>query len=53
LKKALSEVLVLGLPDFNKPFVLETDASNYGIGAVLSQEGRPLAFLSQSLAHRH
>ena len=35
LKKGLNEVSVLGLPDFNKPFVLGTDASYYGIGAVL------------------
>ena len=36
LKKTLSEVSVLGLPDFNKPFVLETNANNHRIGAVLS-----------------
>ena len=41
LKKALSEVSVLGLPNFSKPFTLETNASNYGIGAILSQDGRP------------
>ena len=53
LKKATSEVLVLGLPDFNKPFVVETNACDSGIGAVLSHKGRPLAFLSRALSSRH
>ena len=46
LKKALSEVPTLGLPDFSNPFTLEIDASDTGVGAVLSLEGKPLAFLS-------
>ena len=53
LKRALSDVPTIGLPDFSKPFTLETYDSNVGIGAILSQEGRPLAFLSQALAPRH
>ena len=44
---------VLTLPDFTKPFVLETDASNSGIGVVLTQGGRPIAYLSKALSPKH
>ena len=37
LKACLTSVPVLGYPDFNRPFELETDASLQGLGAVLSQ----------------
>lgn len=49
LKQALVSAPVLSLPDFSLPFTVETDASDEGIGAVLSQRGHPIAFLSKAL----
>ncbi|KAK4392734.1 hypothetical protein Sango_2051200 [Sesamum angolense] len=46
-------VPVLALPDFNKNFLIEADACDQGIGVVLMQDQRPIAFLSKTLSPRN
>ena len=45
----MTQAPVLALPDFSLPFILEADACDYGIGAVLMQRGKPISFLSKTL----
>jgi len=47
-----SEDVILRYPDYKKAFDLTTDASAHGIGAVLSQEGRPITMISRTLKDR-
>lgn len=49
LKDKLCSAPVLKFPDFSKQFLLTTDASNEGLGAILSQEGHPCSYISRTL----
>ena len=53
LKAALSAAPVLHLPDFGASFIVDSDASGPSFGAVLHQDGAPLAFFSRPFAARH
>ncbi len=52
--EALTGILVKGsllkLPDFDKDFEIHSDASNFAIGSVIVQDGRPVAFESKKLS---
>lgn len=52
LKSALI-MIMLALPQFDKPFEIETDASDSSVGVVLVQNGHPLAFLSKALGPKN
>lgn len=53
LKTLLTSAPVVSCPDYNKPFIIQCDASNEGIGAVLVQKtedtDQPVAYLSRKL----
>jgi hypothetical protein len=53
LKDALVTSLVLVPPNFALQFVVETDMCDVGIGAILSQNGHPVAYVSRALGPRN
>jgi hypothetical protein len=50
VKAAIAKETVLAYPDFLKPFKVYTDASSTQLGAVITQDNKPIAFFSRKLS---
>jgi hypothetical protein len=50
VKAAIAKETVLAYPDFSKPFEIYMDASSTQLGAVITQDDRPIAFFSRKLS---
>jgi len=50
VKATIAKDVVLAYPDFTKPFEIYTDASTMQLGAVITQDNRPIAFFSRKLS---
>ena len=48
LKEKISTAHVLALPDLQTPFEIQTDASDYAMGAVLTQHDKPICYNSET-----
>ena len=48
-KAMLAQELILYYPDFSKPFVIHSDVSDLQLGAIISQDGKPLAYYTRKL----
>ena len=49
IKQAMTDDVMLSFPDFNKPFEIHTDASDFQLGSVIMQDRKPIAFYSRKL----
>ena len=50
IKEVIARDVVLAYPDFSKPFEIYTDACTRQLGAVITQNNRPIAFFSRKLS---
>jgi hypothetical protein len=50
VKTTVAKEVVLAYPDFSKPFEIYIDASTKQLGAVITQDNRPIAFFSRKLS---
>ena len=53
LKQAMCTTHVLAIPDFSKPFTIESDAYDNGLGVVLLQDKHPITFTIKSLSGKN
>ena len=53
LKQAMCTTPVLAMPDFSKPFTIESDACNNGLGVILLKDEHPITFTSKSLSGKN
>lgn len=53
LQNVITTAPVLILPDFSIPFQVECDASGYGMGTVLMQNGQPVVFFGKAISERN
>ena len=50
IKRLLTRTPTLAYFDQSRPIIIQTDASNFGLGGVLLQEGKPVAYTSHTLS---
>ena len=50
IKKICAEAILLFYPNYNKPFVIFTDSSEYQLGAIITQDNKPVAYWSRKLS---
>ena len=53
MKKIVSREVIMAYPYFSKPFDIYTDDSNRQLGAVITQNNRPIDFYSKKLTKCH